>query len=71
LNTLLRIYGGKRIIVLPTLVEKLIFKISFVQGILLKLYGNFMIENQQLKNDLGVKLCSTEQAVLLNKKIKI
>ena len=67
LNNLLRIYGGKRIIVLPTLVEKLIFKISFIQGTLLKLYGNFMIENRQLKNDLGVKLYSTQQAVLLNK----
>ncbi|MDA9614882.1 NAD-dependent epimerase/dehydratase family protein [Pseudomonadota bacterium] len=71
LNNLLRIYGGKRIIVLPTLVEKLIFKISFVQGILLKLYGNFMIENRQLKNDLGVKIYSTQQAVLLYKKPKI
>ena len=69
LNDLLRIYGGKRIIVLPTLVEKLIFKIPFLQGILLKLYGNFMIENRQLKNDLGVKLYSSQQAVLFNKKL--
>ena len=67
LNNLLRIYGGKRIMVLPILVEKLIFKISFAQGILIKLYGNFMIENHQLKNDLGVKLYSTKQALLLNK----
>jgi nucleoside-diphosphate-sugar epimerase len=69
LNGLLRIFGDKRIVVLPALVEKLIFQISLVQGILLKLYGNFIIENDQLKNDLGVKLCSTQEAVLLNKKI--
>ena len=54
-------------IVLPTLVEKLIFKISFLQRILLKLYGSFVIENHKLKNDLGVKLCSSQQAALLNK----
>jgi len=69
LNGLLRIYGDKRIIVLPMLIEKLIFKISFAQGILLKLYGNFMIANHHVKNDLGVKLYSTKQAVLLNKKL--
>jgi len=67
LNSLLRIYGDQRIIVLPTLVEKLIFKISFLQRILLKLYGSFVIENHKLKNDLGVKLCSSQQAALLNK----
>ena len=69
LNGLLRIFGDKRIFVLPALVEKLIFKISFVQGILLKLYGNFMIGNDQLKNDLDVNLCSTQEAILLNQKI--
>jgi nucleoside-diphosphate-sugar epimerase len=67
LNDLLRIYGDKRIIVLPTLVEKIIFAISFVQGILLKLYGSFIIENHRLKNDLDVKLYSSKQAALMNK----
>ena len=67
LNDLLRIYGDKRILVLPTFVEKLFFKILFVQGILLKLYGNFVIENYKLKNDLDVKLYSTKQAALLHK----
>jgi len=66
LNNLLRIYGNKRIIILPILLEKLIFQIPFVQGILLKLYGNFIITNNQLKNDLGVKLFSTQEAVLLD-----
>ena len=67
LNDLLRIYGDKRILVLPTFVEKLFFKISFVRGILLKLYGNFVIKNYKLKNDLDVKLYSTKQAALLHK----
>jgi len=67
LNSLLRIYGDQRIIILPNLVEKLIFKISFLQGILLKLYGSFVIENNKLKNDLGVKLYSSQEAALLNK----
>jgi hypothetical protein len=63
----LRIYGDQRIIILPNFVEKFIFKISFLQGILLKLYGSFVIENDKLKNDLDVKLCSSQQAALLNK----
>lgn len=54
----------KSIIVIPQFIETLIFKISFLQGILLKLYGNFILDNRQLKHDLGVKLYSTEHAVL-------
>ena len=67
LNSLLRLHGGKRILVLPDLLQKLIFKIPFFRSILLKLYGNFILENHKLKNDLGVKLYSTRQAVLLRK----
>ena len=66
LNNLLRIFGDKRIIILPTFIEKLVFKIPVIQGTLLKLYGSFIIENHKLKNNLNVKLCSTQQATLFN-----
>jgi len=66
LNNLLRIYGDKKIITLPILLEKLVFKIPFLRSILLKLYGSFIIKNDKLKNNLDVKILSTQQAVLLN-----
>ena len=65
LNSLLRCYGTKGTLSLPYLLEKVIFKIPFFQSILLKLYGNFILENHKLTNDLGVKLYSTQEAVLL------
>ena len=68
LNSLLRLHGKKSIIAIPQFIETLIFKISFLQGILLKLYGNFILDNRQLKHDLGVKLYSTEHAVLSKNK---
>ena len=65
LNSLLRCYGKKGTLALPYLLEKLIFKIPFFQSILLKLYGNFILENHKLTKDLSVKLYSTQEAVLL------
>ena len=65
LNSLLRLYGKKGTLALPYLLEKLIFKIPFFQGILLKLYGNLILENHKLTNDLSVKLYSTQEAALL------
>ena len=65
LNTLLKLHGAKKILLLPQFIEKLAFKIPFIQNILIRLYGNFILENHKLKNDLSVKLFSTEQAILL------
>ena len=65
LNKLLRLHGNKGTLALPGLLEKLIFKTPFCKSILLKLYGNFILENHKLTNDLSVKLYSTQEAVLL------
>jgi nucleoside-diphosphate-sugar epimerase len=65
LNTLLMLHGAKKIVLLPKFFEKLVFKLPFTQNILIRLYGNFILENHKVKNNLNVKLYSTEQAILL------
>jgi nucleoside-diphosphate-sugar epimerase len=64
LNDLLRISSKRKILVLPQTIASFFFKIPFLQGILLKLYGNFVMENTKIKRELGVKLTSTSQSLL-------
>jgi len=63
LNALLRISSKRKILVLPQIVSNFFFKIPFFRRILLKLYGNFVMENTKLTRELGVKLNSTSQAL--------
>ncbi|MDB4029275.1 NAD(P)-dependent oxidoreductase [Gammaproteobacteria bacterium] len=63
LNALLRISSKRKILVLPQIVSNFFFKIPFFRRFLLKLYGNFVMENTKLTRELGVKLNSTSQAL--------
>ena len=59
LNKLLGFKNQKRIFTLPRFISRPIFKIPFLNNILLKLYGNFMLDNKKLKSHLNVKLATT------------
>ena len=63
LNKLLGFKNQKRIFTLPRYISRPIFKIPFLNNILLKLYGNFMLDNKKLKSHLNVKLATTIESV--------
>jgi hypothetical protein len=63
LNRLLRLNSSKYILILPKFVSYLALKIPLINRVLLKLYGNFVIENSKLQRDMGVKLLTTEQSL--------
>jgi nucleoside-diphosphate-sugar epimerase len=63
LNNLLGTRSQRSALILPTVVSNIFFKIPFFKGILLKLYGNFMLENSKLTRELGVKLMSTSKSI--------
>tara|TARA_B110000196_G_C21029003_1_gene606635 strand:- start:83 stop:970 length:888 start_codon:yes stop_codon:yes gene_type:complete len=64
LNRLLRLNSSKYILILPKFVSYLALKIPLINRVLLKLYGNFVIENSKLQRDMGVKLLTTEQSLI-------
>ena len=61
LNELLSISGGKKIYSLPAFLGKFLLYVPFVNSILVKLFGNFVLDNSKLKSEMGVKLKSTAQ----------
>ena len=68
INELLSISGSKKIYSLPIIFGKFLFYIPFIKNLLVKLFGNFVLDNSKLKSDMGVKLEST--AKLLKAKNK-
>ena len=69
INHLLSLSGSKRIYSLPMIAGKFLFHIPILKNILVKLYGNFVLDNSKLKLDMGVKLKTTAQSMnqLINK----
>ena len=63
LNNLLGFKNQKRIYTLPKFISRLIFNIPILNNILLKLYGNFMLDNKKLKSHMNVKLATTIESV--------
>ena len=63
LNKLIGFKNQKRIFTLPKYISRLIFNIPFLNNILLKLYGNFMLDNKKLKRHMNVKLTTTIESV--------
>ena len=53
----------KPLLVLPRIVSYTFFKIPFIRNLLLKLYGNFVLDNSKLKREMGVTLTSTSRAL--------
>ena len=68
INRLLTIFGSifhnrKLIFILPAPLSSLISKLPYIQKFLIKLYGNFVIDNSKLKQDMGVKLDTTSTSL--------
>ena len=61
LHDLLRALSGKDIYIAPKMISRLVFRVPFLKKFLLKLYGNFVIDNSKLQNEMDVKLASTRQ----------
>tara|TARA_B000000475_G_C15999421_1_gene448326 strand:+ start:253 stop:1143 length:891 start_codon:yes stop_codon:yes gene_type:complete len=61
LNELLSIAGKKKIYSLPMIFGKFLFFVPFLKNVLLKLFGNFVLDNSKLKSNMGVKLKTTAQ----------
>jgi nucleoside-diphosphate-sugar epimerase len=63
LNDLLRCHRKKGIYILSLPISKFIYNLPFIEKILLKLYGNFMLDNKKIRDDLNVKLLTTMEAL--------
>jgi len=63
LNNLLGFRNQKLIYTLPKFISRLIFNMPILNNILLKLYGNFMVDNKKLKSHINVKLATTIESV--------
>ncbi len=63
LNNLLGFKNKNRIYTLPKFISKPIFNLPFLNNILLKLYGNFMVDNKKLKSHMNVKLTTTIESI--------
>ena len=63
INGLLRALSGKDIYIAPKTISRLVFCVPFLEKFLLNLYGNFVIDNSKLQNEMGVKLASTIQVL--------
>ena len=60
LNALLRAHSNRVVHNAPKMISQFIFKIPFLKGMLLRLYGSFVIDNFKLQSEMNVKLESTE-----------
>lgn len=63
LNELLRAGGATKIYSLPYLFGKIILKLPILKNIFIKLYGNFILENTKIKNDMSIKLETTAKSL--------
>ena len=63
LNHLLEFHNKKNIYILPRIISNLILKIPFLKHILLKLYGNFMVDNKKFRSNMNVKLTTTDESL--------
>lgn len=63
LNHLLEFHNKKNIYTLPRIISNLIFNMPFLNNILLKLYGNFMVDNKKLQSNMNVKLTTTDESL--------
>ena len=68
LNHLLRVHSKRHIVTLPKILSRLLIKIPILKNILVKLYGNFLLDNSKLQKAMGVKLNTTEQSLTVIRK---
>lgn len=63
LNHLLASINKRRVYTAPVAISKFIFNIPFLRSFLMKLFGNFMLNNKKLKSHMNVKLTSTIESL--------
>ncbi len=62
-NQLVRISGKSNVYSFPRVVGKALLSIPILKNILAKLYGNFVIDNSKLKEEMSVKLETTAKSL--------
>jgi len=63
LNELLRAGGSKKIFLIPNIIFIFFKTIPIFRNILLKLYGNFQVDNSKITAELSVKLKTTSECI--------
>ncbi|EKO36109.1 NADH(P)-binding protein, PF13460 family [SAR86 cluster bacterium SAR86E] len=63
LNELLRAGGSKKIFLIPNIIFFFFKTIPIFRNILLKLYGNFQVDNSKITAELSVKLNTTSECI--------
>jgi len=66
LNELLRVAGNSYIFIIPKKISNLFLKLPVIKKLLLKLYGNFVLDNSKLQSAMDVKLKTTHQSIKIN-----
>lgn len=64
LNELLSVSSKGKIFSLPMVLSKFLFKIPIFKNMLIKIFGNFVIENKKITREMGVKLETTKNSLL-------
>ena len=62
-NELLSIKKARSFFILPTPLYKVLIKIPMTKSFLLRLFGNFVLENSKLTTEMNVTLVNTKDAL--------
>jgi nucleoside-diphosphate-sugar epimerase len=63
LNEMLRASGKSTIFCIPAFVGKILFHVPILKNVLIQLYGNFVLDNTRLSEEMGVKLETTSKSL--------
>ena len=66
INELLTAAGNSYIFIIPKTLSNFFLKLPLIKNLLLKLYGNFVLDNSKLQAAMDVKLKTTHQSIKIN-----
>lgn len=66
ISELLTLAGNSYIFIIPKTLSNFFFKLPLIKNLLLKLYGNFVLDNSKLQAKMDVKLKTTHQSIKIN-----
>ena len=66
INELLTAAGNSYIFIIPKTLSNFFLKLPLIKNLLLKLYGNFVLDNSKLQAVMDVKLKTTHQSIKIN-----
>ena len=66
INELLTEAGNSYIFIIPKTLSNFFLKLPLIKNLLLKLYGNFVLDNSKLQAVMDVKLKTTHQSIKIN-----